>query len=1030
METLTFQKPRLVALFLMVILAAGVSAFLTIGRQEDPTITNINAVITTPYPGAEPARVESLVTRPLEEQLRLIPEINLIRSTSAEGISIVSVELEETVDPDAIEQIWSEARDAAATAALEFPAGALEPEVDADRLSAYAAIIALTSTADAPNAAIMGRYGDMISERLRNLPGAKLVEQFGNLDEEIVVEPTPAELAALGLTTDAVAQRLAQADAKVQSGRSLGAVQDMLLDVQGDFDALARVRNVIVAEDKGGSVTRLGDIATLRRTTQSPASAFALSEGAPAILIAVMVEDGWRIDQWMSALQAELTDLANDLPASLNLTQIFDQSAYTDERLTEVGINMALGVALVLAVLLFTLGWRAALIVGLVLPLVSLATLASMKFIGLPLHQMSVTGVIVALGLLVDAAIVMTDEIRQRLARGLPRETAVGDAVKRLAAPLLASTITTALSFAPMILLPGPAGDFIGSIAIAVVLMLTWSLIVALTITPAIAGLALPAGRAGGIASGLLGQLFRRSLVWSVRNPIKSVSLALVLPIMGFLSFPTLTAQFFPGVDRDQFHIEVELQPGTALELTRDVAMSIDETLAQTDGIKQVTWVIGKSAPAFYYNIIGTRENEPSFAQALITTASPEATASLLEPLQAKLNAAHPEARILVRGLVQGPPVDAPVEFRIAGPNLAVLRSKGDEIRAVLLGLDDVTSVRADYEGAAPKLAVSVDEDAARLVGLNLVDVAAQLEAGLNGRLGGSVLEAGEELNVRVRLPEAVRADPARIASIDILAPGGVVPLDAIASLSLEPSEAAIVRRNGNRVNTIQAFTRSAALPEEVLAQARAALSASGFELPEGYRLDIGGDSDARSDVVTNLLAPIGLIVTISIGAVALTFNSFRLTAVTFVVAGLAAGLSILSLAIFGYPFGITAVIGVIGSIGVSINAAIIILTGLQNAPEAAAGRPEAMADVVMGSSRHIISTTLTTAGGFLPLILAGGGFWPPFAMSIAGGVLLSTVVSFYFTPQVFALVRPRPKSPIQDDLRHKNADILALAAE
>ena len=611
----------------------------------------------------------------------------------------------------------------------------------------------------------------------------------------------------------------------------------------------------------------------------------------------------------------------------------------------------------------------------------------------------------------------------------MSRRAAVGDGVRRLTAPLLASTITTALSFVPMILLPGPAGDFVGSIAVAVVLMLTWSLIVALTITPAIAGWFLSSSRPGGIASGRMGRIFRASLVWSVKNPVKSVALALVLPVMGFASFATLTAQFFPGVDRDQFHIEVELQPGTALERTRNVALQIDQSLSETDGIRQVVWVIGKSAPAFYYNIVGTRENEPSFAQALVTTDSPEATAEMLAPLQSKLNDRFPEARILVRGLVQGPPVDAPVEFRVVGPDLETLRQTGDGIREMLLGLDDVASVRADYEGGAPKLGVAVDEDAARLLGLNLGDVARQLEAALDGARGGSVIEAGEELPVRVRLPDAVRSDTTRIATMDIIAPGGAVPLDAVAELRMEPSDAPIVRRNGERVNTVQAFTAPTALPEEVLAEARQALATSGFALPQGYRLEIGGDSDARSDVISNLLAPIGLIVTLSIGAVALTFNSFRLTAVTFVVAGLAAGLSILSLAVFNYPFGITAVIGVIGSIGVSINAAIIILTGLQNAPDAADGDPQAMADVVMGSSRHITSTTLTTAGGFLPLILAGGGFWPPFAMSIAGGVLLSTVVSFYFTPQMFALVRPR-RTTRNDAPAETGGDVVQLAAE
>ena len=1019
METLTFRSPRIVALVLLVIIAAGVSAFVSLGRQEDPTITNINALITTPYPGADPERVEALVTRPIEEELRGIPEVNIIQSTSATGVSIVSVELDETTDPASIEGIWSEARDALSEAERQFPAAVLPPEFDSDMSGAFAAILALKPAGASAQPAVMNRYADELAERLRNLTGAKLVEVYGGAQEEVLVEVDPDRAAALGLTIDAISGMIAQADAKVQSGRLLSGEADYLLDVSGDVEVLARIGDVVLAEDSIGTVTRLGDIAGITRGPKVPADSIAISDGAPAILLAVQVEDGFRIDTWMGWLQEDLEAFRTELPASLELIQVFDQSEYTAERLADVAQNMAIGVGLVVAVLLVTLGLRAAVIVALVLPVVSLATLASMSFIGLPIHQMSVTGLIVALGLLVDAAIVMTDEVRQRLERGMARIEAVGEAVRRLAAPLLASTVTTALSFVPMILLPGPAGDFVGAIAVAVVLMLGWSLVVAVTITPAIAGWMLRGeGASAGLTVPVLARGFRGLIGLSLRHPVKSIGFALVLPVMGFLSFPTLTAQFFPGVDRDQFHIEVEMQPGTGIARTHEVAREIDAALRETDGIASVNWVVGKSAPAFYYNIMGGRDFAPDFAQALVTTDSPEATAELLAPLQARLDAGWPGARILVRGLVQGPPVEAPVEFRLVGPDLPTLRAKGDEIRQVLLGLGPVTAVRADLEGGAPKLAVEVDEAAVRLLGLDLTGVARQLEAGLEGAVGGSLIEAGEELPVRVRLGDGVRSDLDRIRDLMILPPSAPVtaaagertgvPLSAIAEIRLVPQESAIERRDGRRVNTVQAFLAPDVLPEEVLALAQEALDGAGFVLPHGYELQIGGDSDARSDVVTNLMAPLGLIVTLSIAVVVLTFNSFRLSAITFVVAVLAMGLSILALAVFQYPFGITAIIGLIGSIGVSINAAIIILTGMQQNPAAAAGDRDAMTDVVTGSSRHIISTTLTTAGGFLPLILGGGGFWPPFAMSIAGGVFLSTVVSFFFTPQMFVLVRRR----------------------
>ena len=569
------------------------------------------------------------------------------------------------------------------------------------------------------------------------------------------------------------------------------------------------------------------------------------------------------------------------------------------------------------------------------------------------------------------------------------------------------------------------AGDFVGSIAIAVVTMLIWSFLIAVTITPAIAGWVLSDGtaegwRAKGVKGGASAWLFERSLRLAIANPVKSVALALVLPITGFAAFPTLTAQFFPGVDRNQFYLEVEMGGGTAISRTEATVDGIDTVLRGTEGIDQVTWVTGKSAPAFYYNIVGGRDSAPGFAQALATTASPETTAKTVPALQAELNASFPEARILVRSLVQGPPVNAPVELRFVGPDISVLREQGEIARRIMTELDMITLVRTAVEGGAPKVSFEVDEAKARLLGLDLSTVAQQLQAGLEGVTGGSLLEGTEQLPVRVRMGDGLRGDLGRIAAFPILPPGAAavaaagvypaLPLSAVADFSLVPAESVIARKDGERTNTVQAFIQEGVLPEEALVAVRGALEAEGFQLPGGYRLEIGGDSDARSNTINNLLASLGLIVTLTIATIVLTFNSFRLSAIMLVVVVFLVGFSMLALEIFQYPFGITAVIGFIGSIGVSINAAIIILTGLQADEGARNGDQNRMVAVVMGSSRHIISTTITTFGGFLPLILGGGGFWPPFAMSIAGGVLLSTVVSFYFTPQMFALLYARKR--------------------
>ncbi|ROU04361.1 efflux RND transporter permease subunit [Histidinibacterium lentulum] len=1017
MDTLFFRNPRLVLLALLVVLSAGLSSLISIGRQEDPTITNIFATITTAFPGADPGRVEALVTAKIETELRTIPEIATVESTSATGISVIAVELIETVPAESIEQIWAQVRDAVEDARREFPAGVLEPDFNSDGAGGYAAILALTLS-EGSSLTRAAREAEALADRLRRVPGTSLVDLHGLPEEEVLVTLDPDRAAALGLTADEVSAAVRAADAKVQAGRLRGETTDLVLGVTGEITSLDRLRAVVLREDAAGRVTLLGDVARITRGARDPLAEAAFYGGKRAILVSAKLSDGLQVDRWMADVRAAVEVQTAALPWGLSVETVFDQSRYTSERLAEVGLNMALGVALVVAVLFVTLGWRSALIVAMVLPVVSLASLATLNALAVPIHQMSVTGLIVALGLLVDAAIVMTDEVGKRLRAGLSRLEAVAGSVRRLTVPLAASTVTTILSFMPLLLLPGPAGDFVGSIAISVIVMLAWSFVVAVTLTPAIAGHWLAPGDGTPPRDGIAMRCFRWLMALSMANPLRSVALALMMPVLGFLSLPGLTPQFFPGVDRDQFHIEMELPEGTAIEGTLRVLRDVDARLRAEADIRDVAWVAGRSAPAFYYNMVGERDQAPAFAQALIRTTSPAATERLLSELQDDLPPAFPQARLVIRGLTQGPPVDAPVELRLVGQDIDALRRAGDEIRALLAQVPQITAVRTGIAGGSPRLTLEVDEARARLLGLDLGRIARQMEAGLEGVTGGSMLEGTEELPVRVRLGAGLRGDPVAIGDMPILPPSAAqvaatgafpaVPLSTLGTLRLEPSESKITRRNGERVNTVQAFLLPGVLPEAALVEAMARLEAGGLSLPEGVRLETGGDSDARDSTVTALVAPLGLIVTMSIAVVAMSFNSFRLTLIAFSVAGLSAGLSMLALAAFDYPFGITAIIGVIGSIGVSINAALIVLSGLQEDPRAASGDRAAMVDVVAGSARHIASTTVTTFGGFLPLILGGGGFWPPFAMAVAGGVALSVTLAFAFTPQMFALTLSR----------------------
>lgn len=1018
-RTVLFDDGRALVLVLLLVTIGGLAALLTMPQEEDPKITARHATVLTPYPGASALRVERLVSQLIEEELRQIEEVDEVRSTSRTGLSSVSVVLHEEVTDNA--EGFAKLRDAAADVTPFLPEGAGAPQVIDDRGFAYTVLAGLVWDAkEAPSPLILKRTAEELRSRLRDVPGTEHTSVHGVGPEEVAVTLRPDTAQSLGLSEADIARALSRADAKGSAGTLHGAADELAVEVRGELATLDRVRAVPIGRGDRAQV-RVGDVARVTRQVAAPEPQTAMIDGRRGVVVGTRMETGLRVGAWSADVREVLDEFAAELPEGVELRVVFDQSAYAQERFGSLLANLALGVALVVVILLFTLGWRAALIVTAAIPLTALATLMVMNFAGIPLHQMSVTGMIVALGLLVDAAIVTCDAVERRARQGLGAREAVASSVRRLWLPLLSSTATTVLAFLPITLLPGGAGEFVGPIADSVIIALICSYVLALTVVAALAGRFLAgkaerrAGEGRGPAARALGPRFERLLAASLARPRLSIGVALVLPLVGFASVRTLPSQFFPAADRNQFHVQIALSPQSSAEATRRAALRADALLEARDDVVSAEWFVGDSVPAFYYNLRMNQDGNRAFAEAMVTVRSVRGLFDLLMDVQAELERALPDAQVLARKIVQGPPVEAPVELRITGPDLAVLKALGEEARAILADVPDVVATTASVAGGEPKLWVEADEDAARRAGLSLRDVADGLAAKLRGASGGSVVEGEVAVPVVVRLDEEARGSVAALAGTVLTNPaaGGAVPgtpLSALGRLELAPAAAVITRYQGQRVNNVLAYVAADTLPSTAVKRFRELAAERGFEAPPGYAYAFGGDDEARSDAVNELLASVGLIVTATVAVVVLTFGSFRLGALVLVVAALSVGLGILCLAVFRFPFGFQPIIALMGLMGVAINAAIIILSGLKADPAAVAGDEAAVLAGTMETVRHITSTTLTTFAGFLPLILSAGFFWPPFATAIAGGVALSTVVSFFLVPQAFLLLtRRRP---------------------
>ncbi|MGB0733985.1 MAG: efflux RND transporter permease subunit, partial [Pontibacterium sp.] len=488
-----FNNDRIPVLLIAMLLVVGFSSLVTMPRSEDPFITQRGASIITEFPGASAERVEALVSEKIEATLRQQPEINLISSSSSANISVVRIELQDSITE--VAPVWSRIRDLLSDVESELPAGAGTPELDDDHGYAFTRIVGLKFHNDHQgldqnndDLAVLKRYALSLKDKLQNLPNTDFVELYGDPKEEVRVALNAYRSADLQMSAGQIAQLIAQSDAKVAAGQLHNPDNQYAVELTGALDSLQRIREIPLQTGDNATLVHLGDIADVQFVPLSPASNLVLLNGEKGIVVAARMLSGTRISDWTQDVNQLLARYQAQLPADIELVSLFDQSTYTQDRLTQLVENIALGFALICAVLFITLGWRAAIIVALALPLSVGFTLASMNFYGLPIHQMSVTGLVVALGIMVDNAIVMTDAIQQKRQAGATRAEAVNSAIRHLWIPLLGSTLTTILAFMPIVLMPGPSGEFVGGIALSVIFSLIGSYLVSHLIIAPLAG--------------------------------------------------------------------------------------------------------------------------------------------------------------------------------------------------------------------------------------------------------------------------------------------------------------------------------------------------------------------------------------------------------------------------------------------------------------------------------------------------------------------------------------------------------------
>lgn len=1021
MTTLFYRLPRLTILAVVVALISGFFAILTLGRQEDPTLIERYGFVLTTLPGADAERIEATITEPIERRLLELPEISETESTSRANVSQISIEIDEGLNAAEVDNAWTLIRQQVQLSEPDLPPGAATPFVRRVYVGAATMTVALTWEGEGePGLAVMSRLAEVLEDRFRGLNATEETEIMGLPEEEVRIIADPEALAAAGLSLNDAARLVAAADAKAPAGEVRGDRSNVGLEIGGEFDGVARIRSIPLVQSANGTALRVGDVADVVKGIEDPPTKLAFSNGKRAVFVTAYISSNQRVDRWANAAREMVEEFAVTVPSDISVTPIFDQSTYTESRLNGLAQNLLISAFLVFAVLFFVMGWRAAIVVGMALPLTVALVLTLFKFFNYPLHQMSVTGLVISLGLLIDNAIVVVDEYDQERLHGHSVLDSIDRSLKKLFGPLFASTLTTALAFAPIAFMPGAAGEFIGMIGTSVVFSVIMSFVIAMTVIPALAGMLDRPRKPGerswfwrdGIKFDVITDGYRWSIERVLRNPVIGLMLGIVPVMVGFYLAGQLPSQFFPQTERDQFQLDITLNPQATIYEAEDIAQEVNTFLRdQYPDIEGIHFVVGEPGPRVYYNSFNNTEGVAGYANGFVQLGNNETTRILVSDIQATLRREFPQAQILATPFEQGPPTPAPIAFYIRGENLAVLNDLGNQARQILAQTPGVTFTTSQLQMGAPIVTLEADETATAMSGLRLTGLASDIRAELEGVPAGSILEGIEEIPVRVIAPEDRRTEISDLRSKTVgnTSIGGGTPLSALGELKLEPQTSTIRRLDGRRVNQIFAYVEPYALPDPINQNFKKALEESGFTLPQGYDWIESGSASDQSEAMANLAGLAIPLVLVMLGAVALVFNSFRMAFLVMGVGFMSMGLAFGGVWMFNLPLGFNAILGGLGLLGISINGTIVVLALLTGNEAARNDDIIAQREVIVAATRHIVATTLTTMGGFVPIILQGDVFWMPLATGIAGGVAGSAILALYFTPSVYRIMTMKP---------------------
>ena len=996
---------------LCALLGLGILALFTLSRREDPDLQGRFVQIIVLYPGADAAEVEGLVSDRLERSLLELDDIKTVRSTSRPGIAVLQAEAADQLHD--MKKFRDELRNRVEDARSALPQGVVSVAVN-DRFADTSALV-IGITWDGATDRQRGYLARKLRDRLRGLADIAEVHLVAEQEERVMVSLSAQRLAQFALTPSQATAAIARRNALPDTGGSFGA-GDARLRIQptGNLIDAAELPKLVLAAP-GGHPIALRDVALVTRDVADPPTQLLHVDGKPAVGVSLTMRKGSNITTLGAKAKQALAAMRADLPAGAELHLLNDLPRSVDRRMGEFVTNLVSGVVLILIVLTLFMGLRPAFVIGAMLPITILGTFALMFIFGRDIQQISITALIIALGLVVDNSIVVVDNIERKLSQGLPPERAAIEGTDELRIPLLTSNLTTVASFAPILLLSGGVGEFIRDLGIVTSLATLISLLLNYTIAPLIA-IRFLRGTQDERPNAL-----RRLVLWGVdrlrdllsglaerglRRPGRTVALALLGLCLAFSIIPRLGTQFFPSAERDQFTVDVWLPEGRDIRATERTAAHIEAILRRQQGVRSVAAYIGQGGPRFYYNI-NPEAPAANYAQIVVNTTGLEETHRLVPLVQKEFDATITDARVIARTLEQGPPVGAPIAVRVTGESIADLRRTGEQVKAILNSTPGALSISQDYGELPLVLRTEVDQDQAALAGLTSADIAQAAQMGFSGMTASFLRDGEKEIPIQVRLDPAERSSAQSLADLPLPAANGTtVLLRQVAALTLVPQEGRILRRNHLRTLTVSAYSDGSRLASQVLTDARRKLDR--LPLARGVALGYGGEQEEVGKSFTELLLMLGVSLAANLIIVVWEFNSFRaamtiLIAVPFSMIG-----AVLGLFLTHQPFGFMAFLGITSLAGVVTNHAIVLFEYALEEQRHGGTLDQALLAAGRKRLRPILLTVALSIFGVLPQALNGGSLWPPLAWSLIFGLLTSLILTLVVVPAFYTAISPR----------------------